>query len=176
MMPILLQMSASSGRMWLETRIVLPMLRSSLSRPRISMRARGSRPLAGSSSSSTCGSCSNTPPTAQPRGMPPRQPRPQGAPLVAPTAHPPPPAPLLAPLCPLDAVRGGEEFEIFNHLHVVVDAEEVRHVAHEAANVLGAVVDRKPAHRRLAPGRVEQRGEDAHGGRLTGAVGADEPV
>src|SRR5580700_8979635 len=46
MMPILLQMSASSGRMWLETRIVLPMLRSSLSNPRISIRARGSSPEA----------------------------------------------------------------------------------------------------------------------------------
>ena len=34
--------------------------RARLSSPRISMRARGSRPLAGSSSSSTCGSCSST--------------------------------------------------------------------------------------------------------------------
>src|SRR5262249_199984 len=55
-------------------------------------------------------------------------------------------------------------------------AEEVGHVAHDAANFLGAVVDRVAAHRRLAPGRVEQRGEDAHGGRLAGAVGSDEPV
>ena len=59
-MPTLLQMSASSGRMWLETMIVLPILPSSLSSPRISILARGSRPLAGSSSSSTWGSCSST--------------------------------------------------------------------------------------------------------------------
>ena len=60
MMPTRLQISANSGRMWLETRIVLPSPCSRFSSPRISILARGSRPLAGSSRSSTCGSCSST--------------------------------------------------------------------------------------------------------------------
>ena len=52
----LVHSSSSSGRMWLLMRIVLPSDRSSRSSSRSSTRARGSRPEAGSSSSSTCGS------------------------------------------------------------------------------------------------------------------------
>src|SRR5262249_53250474 len=63
-----------------------------------------------------------------------------------------------------------------DHLHVVVDAEEVGHVADHAADVFRAVIDRVPADARLAPRRVQERGEDAHGRRLAGAVGADEAV
>ena len=62
----------------------------------------------------------------------------------------------LAAFRPLDAIGGGEEFEILDHLHVVVDAEEVGHVADDAANVLGAVVDRVAAHGRLAPSWGEE--------------------
>src|SRR5262249_12638280 len=54
--------------------------------------------------------------------------------------------------------------------------EEVGHVAHDPADLLGVVVDRVAADRGLAPGGVEQGGQDAHGGGLAGAVGADEAV
>src|SRR5579862_6694866 len=53
----LVQNSSISGRMWEETMIVLPIAWSSLSSSRISMRARGSSPEAGSSSNITLGSC-----------------------------------------------------------------------------------------------------------------------
>ena len=56
MMPIWVQMSATSDRMWDEKKIVLPMPCRARSSSRISIRARGSRPLAGSSRMSTCGS------------------------------------------------------------------------------------------------------------------------
>ena len=56
MMPIDVQQSANSVRMWLEMRIVLPIRRSSFSRAFTSIRARGSSPLAGSSRISTGGS------------------------------------------------------------------------------------------------------------------------
>ena len=51
MIPILLQTSASSGKIWLLTMIVLPISPSRLSRFRISIRARGSNPDNGSSNS-----------------------------------------------------------------------------------------------------------------------------
>src|SRR5208283_3484820 len=53
---IVAQESASSERMWLEIRIVFPILRNSPSSAFISRRARGSRPEAGSSRISTGGS------------------------------------------------------------------------------------------------------------------------
>ena len=82
----------------------------------------------------------------------------------------------LPPRGPLDPVGGGEELEILDHLHVVVDAEEVGHVADDAADLLGPGVDRVAADGRLAPGRVQERGEDPHRRRLARAVGADEAV
>ena len=56
MIPIEVQKSASSERMWLEIRIVLPIPRSSFSSAFISRRARGSSPEAGSSRIRTGGS------------------------------------------------------------------------------------------------------------------------
>ena len=57
MMPIEVQKSASSERMWLEIRIVFPICLSSLSKAFISSLARGSSPEAGSSRIRTGGSC-----------------------------------------------------------------------------------------------------------------------
>ena len=48
-MPTWVQISATSARMWVEKKMVLPSRLSSSSSSRISMRARGSRPEAGSS-------------------------------------------------------------------------------------------------------------------------------
>ncbi len=82
----------------------------------------------------------------------------------------------LPPRRPLDAVGRGEELEVLDHLHVVVDAEEVGHVPDHAADLLRPGVDRVAADRRLAPRGVQERGEDPHRRRLAGAVGADEAV
>ena len=56
MMPIDVQKSASSERIWLEIRIVLPICLSSFKSAFISSRALGSRPEAGSSRIKTGGS------------------------------------------------------------------------------------------------------------------------
>jgi len=54
-----------------------------------------------------------------------RQARHQGVALVAQVHQVEHLVALLAPLRPLDAVGGGEELQVLDHLHVVVDAEEV---------------------------------------------------
>ena len=60
MMATRLHRVCSSLRMWEEMMMVLPRRCSSCRMAIISMRARGSRPLAGSSSSSNCGSWIST--------------------------------------------------------------------------------------------------------------------
>ncbi len=74
----------------------------------------------------------------------------------------------------VDAVGGGEEFEVLDNLHVVINAEEIGHVADEAADFLGVAIDRVAADIGLAVSRVEQRGQDFHRGRFARAVGTDE--
>jgi hypothetical protein len=37
---------------------------------------------------------------------------------------------------PFDSIGGGKELEVFDDLHVVVDAEEVGHVTDDAADLL----------------------------------------
>ena len=86
---------------------------------------------------------------------------------------------LLADLPPrraLDPIGRGEEFEILDHLHIVVDAEEVGHVPDHAADLLRPGVDRVAAHGRLTPGGIQERGEDPHRRRLARPVRADEAV
>ena len=73
-----------------------------------------------------------------------------------------------------DVVAGGEEVEILPDLHVVVDAEEVGHVADGAADGDRLFGDGVAGNPRLAGGRPQQRGQDAHRRRLARAVGADE--
>ena len=84
-----------------------------------------------------------------------------------PFRHPP-------PLQAIDPVGGGEELQILAHPHVVVDAEDVGHVADRPTDLAGMGVDRVPADIGLAPGRREQGRENANRGRLAGTVGADE--
>ena len=75
---------------------------------------------------------------------------------------------------PVVAERAGVEVEVLEHRHVLVVAEVVGHPADEPAH-LGRVVDDVDAADLGGPhGRVVERGEDPHGGRLAGAVGADE--
>ena len=83
---------------------------------------------------------------------------------------------LVADLLPprtLDAVGRGEELQVLDDLHVVVDAEEVGHVADDPPDLLGMRVDRVAADAGLAPGGLQERGQDPHRRRLAGTVGAD---
>ena len=75
----------------------------------------------------------------------------------------------------VDAVRRGKKLEIFDDLHVVVDAEGVGHVADQAADVLRMRVNRIAADIGLAIIGVEEGGKHAHGGGLARAVRANEP-
>src|SRR6185503_7138236 len=60
--------------------------------------------------------------------------------------------------------------------HVFVDAEEVGDVADLPPDVLRLAVDRVAADVGLAARRAEERGQDLHGRRFSGAVGPYEPV
>ena len=80
----------------------------------------------------------------------------------------------LPPLGPVDPIGGGEELEILDHLHVVVDAEEIGHEADQPADFLRPGVDRVAADVGLAPGGIEQRGQDLHRGGLARPVRPDE--
>ncbi len=82
----------------------------------------------------------------------------------------------LPPRRAFDPIGRSEELEVLDHLHIVIDAEEVGHVADDAADFLRAGVDRVAAHGRLTPGGIQERGEDPHRRRLARAVGADEAV
>jgi len=79
-----------------------------------------------------------------------------------------------APLRAANPISRRKELQILDHLHVVVHAKEVGHVADEPANLLGLGIDRIAADVRFAPGRVEQRGDDPHRRGLARAVGTDE--
>ena len=79
-----------------------------------------------------------------------------------------------SPLGPVDPIGGREELQVFDHPHVVVDAENVGHVADRPTDLAGMRVDRVAADVGLSPCRGEERGEDADRGRLSGAVGPDE--
>src|SRR5690606_37397965 len=57
---------------------------------------------------------------------------------------------------------------------VFVHAEEVGHVADDAADLAAMLETIKAADRRTALIGPHQAGEDLHGGALAGAVGADE--
>ena len=73
-----------------------------------------------------------------------------------------------------NVVTGGEEVEIFPHFHVVVDAEEVGHVADGAAHGARVVGDRMPGDPCFAAGGLEQGGQNAHGGGFARPVGPNE--
>ena len=74
------------------------------------------------------------------------------------------------------AVAAAVEIQVFPAFQVVVDAEEVRHVADVPAG-FGRVFHHVGAvHRGGAGGGFQEGGQDAHGGGFAGAVGADEAV
>ena len=74
-----------------------------------------------------------------------------------------------------DPIGCRKELEVFNHLHVVVHAEEIGHVTDEPSDFLGVSVDRMPADVRFAPRRLQERGDDSHRRRFTGSIGPNKP-
>jgi len=80
----------------------------------------------------------------------------------------------LAAVRTVDAVGRGEEFEVFNDLHVIIDAEEVGHIADESADFLRMGIDRFSADVGFAVIGIEEGGQHAHGRGLTRSVRTDE--
>ena len=134
MMPIDVQQSASSVRMWLEMRIVLPIRRSSLSRAFTSSRARGSRPLDGSSRISTGGSWTSVLARQSRCFMPRDRPLTKSSRLCGQVEQFQHVADDLLPPRAGDLVGDGEEIQELPDLHAVVDAEVVGHVADALAH------------------------------------------
>ena len=71
-------------------------------------------------------------------------------------------------------VGDGEEVEELPDLHAVVDAEVVGHVADAFADADRVARDAVAVDDAFAGGGAEQRGQEANGRALAGAVGADE--
>jgi hypothetical protein len=71
-------------------------------------------------------------------------------------------------------VAGAEEVQVLGHLHILIHAEEVRHIADDVPHRVSVAQDVVAQDLRGARGRREERGQNAQGGRLAGAVRADE--
>ena len=134
MMPIDVQQSASSVRMWLEIKIVLPIRRSSLNRALTSSRARGSRPLDGSSRISTGGIVDQGLGQAKSLLHAARQAVDEVVALVRQIEQLQHVADHLPAPRARNLVRHGKKIEKLPDLHAVVHAEVVGHVAHAAAH------------------------------------------
>ena len=174
MMPIDVQQSANSLRIWLEIRMVLPIRRNSFKRALTSSRARGSRPLEGSSRIRTGGSCTRVLARHKRCFMPRDRPLTKSSLLVGQIQqgqnvvdH------LLAPHAG-NLVRHREEIQEFPDLHPVVHAEIVGHIAHAAPHVQRLLADAKAVDRAIARRGLEQRGQKTDRRALAGAVGPDE--
>src|SRR4029078_367092 len=66
------------------------------------------------------------------------------------------------------------QVEVLAHGQFGIQRERLRHESNPPARVESACVNRLPEQRGTALGSVEQSGKHLHGGRLTGAVRADE--
>src|ERR1700674_43522 len=72
------------------------------------------------------------------------------------------------------AVARGIEVQVLRHRELVVNAEEVRHVTDSRVNPRRVLRHVGAVDRRVAARRLEECGEDAQGGGLTGSVGAPQ--
>ena len=74
------------------------------------------------------------------------------------------------------AVAAHIEVQVFPGLQPVVNAEEVRHIAHQAANFARMARDVHAVQRSRPFGRFEKRSQNAHGGGFSRAVGTYKAV
>ena len=134
MMPIDVQKSASSERMWLEIKIVLPICLSSLSSAFISSRALGSRPGGRLVEDQHGRVVDQRLGQAEPLLHPLGEPVDVVVSLVGQVEQVEHLADDLLAIRPGDLVGDGEEVEELPDLHAVVDAEVVGHEADHAAD------------------------------------------
>ena len=80
----------------------------------------------------------------------------------------------LFPLRGRNFVAGPEEIQVFGHLHVLIDAEKVGHVTDDVPHGVGLADDIVAQDSGGAGGGRQEGGQDAQGGGLAGAIGADE--
>src|SRR5439155_14885702 len=80
----------------------------------------------------------------------------------------------LPPVVAVQAVGAGEEVEVFVDRNVAVVGQRVGDVTDEAVGLLRLLDDADAVDVGVAGGGLLEGGEDAHGGGLAGAVGADE--
>src|SRR3990172_452989 len=73
-----------------------------------------------------------------------------------------------------DLVARGEEVQVLPHLHVVIDAKEVRHVSDQTPDSARILADRVTRHPGVAAARSQQRRQHANSAGLAGSVWADE--
>ena len=174
MMPILLHRSASSGRMCEEIRMVLPIRLQLLEQladldagPRVQPAGR----LVQQQHLRVVQQHARQ---ADSRCFMPRDSRRPARPLVRQVGQLQHVGHLGAALLAVDVVRRREELQVLLDDHVLVRAEEVRHVADQRADLAALVAHHVIADPRLAPGRLEQGGQDADGRGLARPVGPDE--
>src|SRR5574344_1572408 len=74
----------------------------------------------------------------------------------------------------LHLVTSAEEIEILDDEHILVDAESIRHIADQAANLIALFMNIIAVNTGCARGRSQEKGEYFQGGRFAGAVAADE--
>src|SRR6185436_20942474 len=86
------------------------------------------------------------------------------------------PADLLLALAVRNSVDAGEELEVLPHGQVVVEGEPLGHVADALADVLRAEVAALARQPDLAAAGIEQAAQHLDGGRLAGAVRAEQAV
>src|SRR5262245_42279599 len=80
----------------------------------------------------------------------------------------------VARLAAVQSLDASAEAEIFGDAHLGVKRTVLRHVADAAADLEGVPEDVETVDGGGAGGGRQEAGEDAHGGRLAGAVGAKE--
>src|SRR5205807_1386592 len=79
-----------------------------------------------------------------------------------------------AGLAAVQALDAGAEAEVFGGTHLGVERAVLRHVADAASDFERVPEDVKAVDGGGAGGGGQEAGEDAHGGRLAGAVGPEE--
>ena len=174
MMPIDVQKSASSERIWLEIRMVLPICLSSFKSAFISSRALGSRPEAGSSRIKHGRVVDQGLGQAEPLFHPLGEPVDVVVALVGQVEKVEHFADDLLAVRPRDLVGDREEIEKLPDLHAVVDAEVVGHEADHAAHGHRLGRHRKAGDPPLAGRRPQQRRQEPDRRALARAIGPDE--
>src|SRR5262249_55226523 len=76
------------------------------------------------------------------------------------------------PFVPQQLVRATVELQVFPYLNLVLESDEVGHVANETTDVANVA---RTLDGELAAARCQKRGEDADRRRLAGAIRTDVP-